>query len=173
MNYDIITVPIWVSELIIQVPRRRGGRRPGRDHAPRRWIRLRLAWGLGSAATAASHAGLPPHPQRRPARQGAAPLPPGHGLCGGVPGKKGEPPKTDACKLITTDSKIGKSFIFEKDEFSLAEINHTIIVEKVIIPETEEKDFSKIRELAKKQGKLIRYSKIDEVGEKKEFDFLA
>ena len=47
-----------------------------------------LARGLGSAAAATSHLGLHPHPQRRSARQGAAPLPPGHGLCGGVSGKK-------------------------------------------------------------------------------------
>jgi len=91
----------------------------------------------------------------------------------GVPGKKGEPPKTDACKLVTADASIGKSFIFEKDDFSLAEITHTIFVEKVIIPKTEEKDFAKIRELAKKEGKIIRYSKIDGVESEKEFSFVA
>lgn len=91
----------------------------------------------------------------------------------GVPGKKGEPPKTDACKLITTDKAIGESFIFEKDDFALAEINHTFIIEKVVMPETEEEDFAKIRELAKKQGKMVRYSKIDEFEDEKEFEFTA
>ena len=91
----------------------------------------------------------------------------------GVPGNKGKPPKTDACKLITTDASIGESFIFETKDFSLAEINHTIFVEKVIIPYTDEKDFSKIRELAKKEGKIIRYSKIDDVETSKEYEFLA
>ncbi|MEA3414281.1 MAG: hypothetical protein U9Q99_02035 [Nanoarchaeota archaeon] len=91
----------------------------------------------------------------------------------GVPGKKGEPPKTDACKLITTDAKIGESFIFETKDFKLAEINHTFIIEKVIIPKTDETDFAKIRELAKKQGKIIRISKIDEKEKTQEFEFVA
>jgi len=91
----------------------------------------------------------------------------------GVPGKNGEYPKTDACKLITTDAKIGESFIFETKDFKLAEINHTIIIDKVIMPESDEKDFARIRELAKKQGKLIRISKIDEVESTKEYEFTA
>lgn len=91
----------------------------------------------------------------------------------GVPGKNGEPPKTTACKLITFDEKIGESFIFETKDFKLAEINHTIIIDKVVMPETSETDFAKIRELAKKQGKLIRYSKIDEVEDTKEYEFTA
>ena len=91
----------------------------------------------------------------------------------GVPGKKGDHPKTDACKLITTDAAIGESFIFETKDFKLAEINHTIIIDKVIMPETDETDFAKIREIAKKQGKLIRSSKIDEVEDSKEYNFTA
>ena len=91
----------------------------------------------------------------------------------GVPGKNGDLPKTDACKLFTTDKAIGSSFVFEKEDFKLAEINHTIFVEKIIIPETEEKDFAKIRELAKKQGKIIRISKIDGVETVKEYEFSA
>lgn len=91
----------------------------------------------------------------------------------GVPGKNGEHPKTDACKLVTTDAAIGESFVFETKEFKLAEINHTIIVDKVIMPETDETDFAVIRELAKKQGKLIRMSKIDEVEDIKEYEFTA
>ncbi len=91
----------------------------------------------------------------------------------GVPGKNGDLPKTDACKLFTTDKAIGSSFVFEKEDFKLAEINHTIFVEKIIIPETEEKDFAKIRELAKKQGKIIRISKIDGVETVKEYEFTA
>lgn len=91
----------------------------------------------------------------------------------GVPGKNDEPPKTVACKLITTDAEIGESFIFESKDFKLAEINHVFIVEKIIMPQTDEKDFSKIRELAKKQGKIIRTSKIDEVETEKEYEFTA
>lgn len=91
----------------------------------------------------------------------------------GVPGKNGELPKTDACKLTTTDKAIGNSFVFEKDDFKLAEINHTIIVEKIIMPETDEKDFAKIRELAGKAGRIVRMSKIDDIETVKEYEFTA
>jgi hypothetical protein len=43
---------------------------------------------LGTAAALTPHPRLRSPAQRRSARQGAAPLPAGHGLCGGVPGKK-------------------------------------------------------------------------------------
>lgn len=91
----------------------------------------------------------------------------------GKPGKGDEQPKADFCKLITNDQEIGKSFVFEKADFKLAEIKHNFIIEKIIMPETEEKDFAKIREMAKRQGKIIRISKIDEVEDKKEYEFTA
>lgn len=91
----------------------------------------------------------------------------------GVAGKDGELPKTDACKLVTNDSKIGESFVFETKNFKLAEINHVFVIEKIIMPETDEKDFSIIRELAKRQGKLIRSSKIDGVEKTATYEFIA
>lgn len=91
----------------------------------------------------------------------------------GKPGKGDEKPKADFCKLITTDKEIGKSFVFEKDDFKLAEIRHSFMIEKIIMPETDEKDFAKIREMAKRQGKIIRISEIDGVEKTEEFEFLA
>ena len=91
----------------------------------------------------------------------------------GKPGKGNEKPKADFCKLITTDEEIGKSFIFEKDNFKLAETQHYFVIENIILPELEEKDFAKMRELAKRQGKIIRHSQIDGVEETKEFEFTA
>ncbi len=91
----------------------------------------------------------------------------------GVPGKKGEPPKTDACKLVTTDASIGESFIFETKDFKLAEVNHVFVIEKMIMPETGEDDFAKIREMTKRQGKVIRTSKIDEVESENIYEFTA
>ncbi|MDA3837156.1 MAG: hypothetical protein PF542_06050 [Nanoarchaeota archaeon] len=82
----------------------------------------------------------------------------------GVPGKGEEAPKTDACKLTTTDAAIGESFVFEKKDFKLAEINHIFTIDKITLPETEEKDFSKIRAMAGKSGKIERTAVID--GEK-------
>lgn len=91
----------------------------------------------------------------------------------GIPGKGDEAPKSDTCKLITTDAVIGESFIFEKKDFKSAEVKHTFFIEKVIVPEMDDKDFSKIRELAKKQGKITRYSNIDGVNSESEFEFIA
>lgn len=88
------------------------------------------------------------------------------------PGKGDAEPKADFCKLITTDKKIGQSFVFEKDDFKSAEIKHNFVIDKIIMPEGE-KDFAKIRELAKRSGKIVRISKIDDVKSEKEYDFTA
>ncbi len=75
------------------------------------------------------------------------------------------------CKLITKDFELGKSFVFEKENFKLAEISHDFIIEEIIFPE-DEKDYSKIRELAKRKGKIIREGMIDgeEMRREKEFE---
>jgi hypothetical protein len=91
----------------------------------------------------------------------------------GKPGKGDEEPKSDFCKMITNDLKIGKSFVFEKDDFKLAEIKHNFLIDNIIMPETQEKDFALIRELSKRQGKIIRISKIDGVEKIEEFEFTA
>lgn len=91
----------------------------------------------------------------------------------GKPGKGDKEPKADFCKYITDDEQIAKSFIFEKEDFKKAEIKHDFLIEKIILPKTEEKDFAKIREMAKRQGKIIRYSNIDEEKSEKEFEFTA
>ena len=63
----------------------------------------------------------------------------------GKPGsKKEEKPTINFCKLITTDKKIGESFVFEKSEFKEAIITHTFFIEEIIIPKGET-DYSKIR----------------------------
>tara|TARA_Y100000034_G_scaffold123040_1_gene169294 strand:- start:1354 stop:2049 length:696 start_codon:yes stop_codon:yes gene_type:complete len=88
----------------------------------------------------------------------------------GKPGKGNEKPKPDFCRLKTTNRELGQSFVFEKPDFKNAEIIHNFIIEKIIFPE-EEKDFAKIREMAKRKGKIIREAEID--GEKivKEVEF--
>lgn len=90
----------------------------------------------------------------------------------GKPGKKGEKPKADFCNLKTKDKNIRDSFVFEKQEFNLAEINHTFLIEKMIMPEGE-KDFAKVREMAKRKGKIIREAEIDEKEMKQEIEFEA
>ena len=86
-------------------------------------------------------------------------------------GKKGEEPKADFCKLITFDKELGSGFVFEKNDFKDAVINHTFIIDSLILPEGE-KDFAKIREIAKRKGKIIRKAEIDgkKVVTEKEFE---
>ncbi len=87
----------------------------------------------------------------------------------GKPGKEKEGgPSADFCVLKTTDKKIADSFVFEKPEFKQAKINHTFFIDKIEMPE-DEKDFAKIREMAKRVGRILRKGEID--GEKKEEEF--
>lgn len=60
---------------------------------------------------------------------------------------------------------------FMLPECKKAKISHTIIVEEIILPE-DEKDFVKIRELARRKGKIIRKMEVDkqESQEEKEFE---
>ncbi len=93
----------------------------------------------------------------------------------GKPGKKGDKkPKVDFCKLVTTNKKIAESFVWEKDNFKIAEINHTFLIDGIIIPEElkSSEDFKKIREESKRKGKIVREANIDGqvVKEEKEFE---
>lgn len=91
----------------------------------------------------------------------------------GKPGKKGSGKfKPNFCKLTTTDSEWGKSFVFENPNFKTAEITHQFLIDDIIKPEGEE-DFARIRELAKRKGRIIRESLIDEKEDRKEFEFEA
>jgi hypothetical protein len=94
----------------------------------------------------------------------------------GKPGSKDEEaPNPDFCKLITQDKELAKSFVFEKNDFKEAEINHIFKIEEIVIPEELKKtqDFSIIREESKRKGKIIRISKIDGQEMKKEINFEA
>lgn len=91
----------------------------------------------------------------------------------GKPGSKGEGgPKADFCRLVTSDKEIASDFIFENPDFKEAEIRHTFLIEDLIKPKGET-DFAKIRELAKKKGKIIRESVIDGVKTRVEKEFIA
>ncbi len=82
----------------------------------------------------------------------------------GKPGSKGDSkPKVDFCSLKTTDKELAKEFIFENPEFKKADISHKYIIEKLEIPEEAKSsgDFKKMREAAKRIGKIIRESEID------------
>ena len=82
----------------------------------------------------------------------------------GKPGNKDEGgPKADFCSFKTKDKGIAESFVFEKLNFKEAEINHTFLIEQIIIPEElkNSKDFARIREESKRKGRIIRKAQID------------
>lgn len=86
--------------------------------------------------------------------------------------KGGKKLKPNFCKLVTTDEDIGKSFVFEQPDFKEAEISHDFIITDIIRPEGET-DFSSIRELAKKKGKILRHAIIDDRNYNSELEFEA
>ncbi|HTY44295.1 MAG TPA: hypothetical protein VMC80_03560, partial [Patescibacteria group bacterium] len=74
------------------------------------------------------------------------------------PSTKGEEDiKPDFCKLVTEDAKLGESFIWEKPNFKTAEITHTFMIDEIVVPPElrNEKDFAKVREGAKRKGRII------------------
>ena len=94
------------------------------------------------------------------------------------PSTKGgdESPKVDFCKLYTKDKAMTRAFVFDKeidlDNVKKAEINNAFVIEDIILPKNE-KDFAKMRELAKRKGKVLRTIKIEGNVIKKEAGFLA
>ncbi len=76
------------------------------------------------------------------------------------PKTKEEAPKPDFCKLITTDEKIAREFVWEKVDFKDAEISHDFMIKEIIVPQGE-KDFAVAREKAKRKGIIIRRVTID------------
>lgn len=88
---------------------------------------------------------------------------------------KDNTPKPDFCRFVTKDKEIAKDFVFEDSDFKEANINHTFIIDEIVIPEElkQEKDFAKVREMAKRKGKIIRNVMIDEEIFKEEKEFVA
>ncbi len=94
----------------------------------------------------------------------------------GKPSPKGEAPsKPDFCKLITFDNRIGEEFVFEKSDFKKADINHTFVIEDIIIPAELKKtnDFARMREESLRKGKIIRNAIIDEKSMNSTLEFEA
>ncbi len=71
--------------------------------------------------------------------------------------------KINFIKIKTTDKGLVDSLIFDDEakDFKKIEIKHNFIIEGIIMPETDEKDFAKIREMAKRAGKIERFLDID------------
>ena len=71
--------------------------------------------------------------------------------------------KINFIKIKTNDENLAKNLIFddEANNFKKIEIKHNFIIDKIVMPETDEKDFAKIREMAKRAGKIERVLDID------------
>ena len=91
----------------------------------------------------------------------------------GKPGKEGEKPKVDFCSLKTNNLKIVKSFVWEKENFTKAFINHYFIINSIEIPDElkSSEDFARMREESKRVGKVIRVADFDgeEIRSEKKF----
>ena len=89
------------------------------------------------------------------------------------PGKSGELKIDDKFCILECDLKFWSKLkeFFMLPESSKFKVNHTYVVEDVIV-DRNEKDFAKMRETAKKRGKLIRKMVIDgkEAMEEKSFE---
>lgn len=84
--------------------------------------------------------------------------------------KNGGEPKADFCSLKTKDVELVKDLFFDFPDFKEIKISHTVQIDSVILPQNEN-DPVKLRELAKKKGKIIRDIEIDGRKEKKEREF--
>jgi len=88
----------------------------------------------------------------------------------GKPGTKEKKTKPGFCKITTTDKILAEDFVFEAPDFKKAEITHQFIINEIIKPEGET-DYAKIRELAKRKGKIIREALVDGEKIRKEIGF--
>jgi len=62
---------------------------------------------------------------------------------------------------------------FKFPECKKCKVSHIFEIEQIILPETDEKDFAKIRELAKRRGKIIRKINVDSRESEEEVEFVA
>ncbi|MEM0465238.1 MAG: hypothetical protein QXW97_00885 [Candidatus Pacearchaeota archaeon] len=85
--------------------------------------------------------------------------------------------KIDFIKIKTNDKSIVENMLFdiEVKDFKKVEVRHDFIISDIIIPPElkNEKDFSKIREMALRKGKVIRFLDVDGKKIKKEKEFCA
>ncbi len=69
-------------------------------------------------------------------------------------------------------SKVKDDFFWDFPDLKKGNIEHTFIIKEIILPKGET-DYAKIRELAKRKGKIVRIANIDGKEVKKEVEFEA
>jgi hypothetical protein len=88
------------------------------------------------------------------------------------PGKDADKIDNKFCQFEADNrfySVIKEDLFWDMPEAKKINISHKIIIEQIILPK-EEKDYAKIRELAKRKGKLIRNAIVDGKELSKELD---
>ncbi len=91
--------------------------------------------------------------------------------------KEGEKAKIDFCKFKTSDKALIENLVFDSEikNFKQVEIKHDFIIGDIIISDELKKecgsDFAKLREMAKRKGKIVRKIDVDGKELKKEIDF--
>ena len=67
---------------------------------------------------------------------------------------------------------VKEDFFWDLPECKKASVEHKFIITEIVMPKTKEKDFAKIREMAKRKGRIIRIANIDgnDVKSEKEFE---
>lgn len=80
--------------------------------------------------------------------------------------------KAEFCSLKTSNKSIVNELFFDFPEFKEIKISHELLIDKIELPMGVE-DPAKIRELAKRGGKVIRRAVIDEKSIVKEAKFLC
>src|SRR3989338_1207720 len=80
------------------------------------------------------------------------------------PGKTEDKIDDKFCQLELDEKyykAVKEDFFWDLPDCEKANIEHKFIITEIVMPKTNEKDFAKIREMAKRKGKIIRIANVD------------
>ena len=80
------------------------------------------------------------------------------------PGKSENKVDDKFCQLELDEKyhrAVKEDFFWDLPDCKKAIVEHKFIISEIVMPKTNEKDFAKIREMAKRKGKIIRVANVD------------
>ena len=92
------------------------------------------------------------------------------------PGKNEEKIDDKFCQLEIDEKHYRtakEEFFWDLPEGKKTEVEHKYIITEIVLPKTNEKDYAKLREMAKRKGRMIRIANIDGKETKSEKNFEA
>jgi len=94
------------------------------------------------------------------------------------PGNKADSEiKIDFCKLKTDDKDLVNGLLFDVKDFKQVRISHTLMIEEIVVSDElkseADGDYAKIKEMAKRKGRIVRELTVDGVEKKVEKEFSA